>query len=99
MRVLTRSIAAALTAAVTLTSLDLAPAYAAASKDKQAIQNTTTDFSAHRRRQHVAAERPGEVAQPRRLGLAPIPPIIETKTRPRRSPRRIPSSAMRTSCG
>ncbi len=47
-----RSMALALAAAVTLTSLDLAPAYAVASKDQQAIQNTSTDFSARRRRHY-----------------------------------------------
>ncbi len=52
MRFLARSIAAALTAAVTLTSLDLAPAYAAASKDQKTIQKTSTDFSARRRRHY-----------------------------------------------
>ncbi len=45
-----RSMALPLAAAMTLTSLDLAPAYAAASKGQQAIQNTSTDFSARRRR-------------------------------------------------
>jgi len=47
-----RFAAAALVAALTLTSLDLAPAYAASSKAPQASQTTTLDFSARRRYRH-----------------------------------------------
>ena len=47
-----RFTATTLAAALTLTSLDLVPAYAATSKVPQASQTTTLDFSARRRYRH-----------------------------------------------
>ena len=47
-----RFAAAALAAALTLTSLELTPAYAATAKGRQAAQTTTLDFSARRRHRY-----------------------------------------------